>query len=661
VKDKNRENNRQLNSSKSSNISSAPSKNKSRPDSKSNTEIKTVKNENSKKGKGKKPKKLWPTLLRLGGYLYRHKVKVLGSVLAVLVSTVLGLLPPWLIRYGIDNYILEGAPEMLWLLAVVMLATAILKGVFDFAKRYIMEYIAQNVIHDIRTNLYQHLNNLSFSFYDYSRTGDLMSRVTADADSLRNFLSNAAVYITSNILTLMGILVVLFVWDYRLALLYVLMLPLMVMGMSIYATRVRPMFRRVRKKFARMTEMIQEDFTGIEITRLFGQEEREEKEFNIINQDYIDTNVEAARISAFWMPYVNFLMGLGTALVVWYGGRLVIQEVISFGILAGFTSYIALLLRPVRQTGMMINFSSRAIAAGERIFEVMDTSPEVQEAPDAYELPEIKGKVEYRDVSFSYTEGKEVLTDINVGADPGDTLAIVGPTGAGKSTLIHLLPRFYDPDQGEILIDNHNIKDVTIDSLRQHIGIVLQDTFLFGASIRENISYGKPNAEMEEIIECAKTAQIHDYIKSLPLGYETPVGERGVSLSGGQRQRLAMARVLLTDPRLLILDEPTSSIDAETEARMQKALAEVMKDRTTFVIAHRLWTVQNSDKILVIKNGEIVERGKHQELIKKEEGFYSEVYNRVLKNDEEILNDEKENTGSKRDNDIKDKKEGGQI
>ncbi len=661
MKDKNRENNRQLNSSKSSNISSAPSKNKSRPDSKSNTEIKTVKNENSKKGKGKKPKKLWPTLLRLGGYLYRHKVKVLGSVLAVLVSTVLGLLPPWLIRYGIDNYILEGAPEMLWLLAVVMLATAILKGVFDFAKRYIMEYIAQNVIHDIRTNLYQHLNNLSFSFYDYSRTGDLMSRVTADADSLRNFLSNAAVYITSNILTLMGILVVLFVWDYRLALLYVLMLPLMVMGMSIYATRVRPMFRRVRKKFARMTEMIQEDFTGIEITRLFGQEEREEKEFNIINQDYIDTNVEAARISAFWMPYVNFLMGLGTALVVWYGGRLVIQEVISFGILAGFTSYIALLLRPVRQTGMMINFSSRAIAAGERIFEVMDTSPEVQEAPDAYELPEIKGKVEYRDVSFSYTEGKEVLTDINVGADPGDTLAIVGPTGAGKSTLIHLLPRFYDPDQGEILIDNHNIKDVTIDSLRQHIGIVLQDTFLFGASIRENISYGKPNAEMEEIIECAKTAQIHDYIKSLPLGYETPVGERGVSLSGGQRQRLAMARVLLTDPRLLILDEPTSSIDAETEARMQKALAEVMKDRTTFVIAHRLWTVQNSDKILVIKNGEIVERGKHQELIKKEEGFYSEVYNRVLKNDEEILNDEKENTGSKRDNDIKDKKEGGQI
>ena len=660
MKDKNRENNRQLNSSKSSNISSAPSKNKSRPDSKSNTEIKTVKNENSKKGKGKKPKKLWPTLLRLGGYLYRHKVKVLGSVLAVLVSTVLGLLPPWLIRYGIDNYILEGAPEMLWLLAVVMLATAILKGVFDFAKRYIMEYIAQNVIHDIRTNLYQHLNNLSFSFYDYSRTGDLMSRVTADADSLRNFLSNAAVYITSNILTLMGILVVLFVWDYRLALLYVLMLPLMVMGMSIYATRVRPMFRRVRKKFAQMTEMIQEDFTGIEITRLFGQEEREEKEFNKINQDYIDTNVEAARISAFWMPYVNFLMGLGTALVVWYGGRLVIQEVISFGILAGFTSYIALLLRPVRQTGMMINFSSRAIAAGERIFEVMDTSPEVQEAPDAYELPEIKGKVEYRDVSFSYTEGKEVLTDINVGADPGDTLAIVGPTGAGKSTLIHLLPRFYDPDQGEILIDNHNIKDVTIDSLRQHIGIVLQDTFLFGASIRENISYGKPNAEMEEIIECAKTAQIHDYIKSLPLGYETPVGERGVSLSGGQRQRLAMARVLLTDPRLLILDEPTSSIDAETEARMQKALAEVMKDRTTFVIAHRLWTVQNSDKILVIKNGEIVERGKHQELIKKEEGFYSEVYNRVLKNDEEILND-KENEKRKKDTDLKDKKEGGKI
>jgi len=306
-------------------------------------------------------------------------------------------------------------------------------------------------------------------------------------------------------------------------------------------------------------------------------------------------------------------MGLGTALIIWYGGRLVINRIISLGTLAGFISYIAMLLRPVRQTGMMINLSSQALAAAERIFEIMDITPEVIDSPDACELPQIKGSVEYRNVSFSYEKGKEVLHNINLKVEPSQMVAIVGPTGSGKSTLINLLPRFYDPDQGQIFIDGHDIKGVTVNSLRRQIGIVLQHTFLFGASIRENISYGRPEASMKEIIESARVAQIHDFVESLPLGYETPVGERGVNLSGGQKQRLAMARVLLTDPALLILDEPTSSIDAETEYRMQEAMKEVIKNRTTFVIAHRLWTVQNADQIIVIKNGEIVEGVKYDE------------------------------------------------
>ena len=303
-----------------------------------------------------------------------------------------------------------------------------------------------------------------------------------------------------------------------------------------------------------------------------------------------------------------------------------INEVISLGVLAGFVSYIALLLRPVRQTGMMISRSSRAIAAGERMFEVLDTPPEVREVPNAYPLPEVRGEVSYESVSFSYREDREVLKNISFRANPGETIALVGPTGSGKSTLVHLLPRFYDPNSGRIFIDEHNIKQVTLESLRRQVGIVMQDTYLFGASVRENISYGRPDADMNEIIECARTAQIHDFIQSLPLGYETPVGERGVSLSGGQKQRLAIARVLLTEPGLLILDEPTSSVDLETENRMQKAMEAVLKDRTTFVIAHRLWTVKNADRIMVLRAGEIVEEGTHEELLDIEGGFYREVH-----------------------------------
>ncbi|MFW5898640.1 MAG: ABC transporter ATP-binding protein [Candidatus Saliniplasma sp.] len=585
------------------------------------------------KGKGRKTPML-PILLRLGSYGRDHWKKILGVMIAVFISTALGLVPPWLIRYGIDNMILTGDIERLWIIAVIMVGTALLKGFFDFVKSYVSEFIAQSIIHDIRVKLYEHLNKLSFSFYDEARTGDLMARITTDTDTLRNFLGRVSSFVTENILTIIGILIIMLFWDYRLGLLYIMILPLMVFGMYMYSSRVRPMFRKVRKRFAKLTELVQENFVGMEVIKLFGREKQQEKKFNKQNQKYVDISIKASKVSALWMPYVHFLIGLSTALIVWYGGRLVIQGTISLGMLAGFISYIAMLTRPVRQTGMMINLSSQATAASERIFNVMDMSPEVKDSPDAHKLPPVKGRVEYRDVSFSYKKGKRVLKDINIKVEPGETIAIVGPTGSGKSTLLHLLPRFYDPDEGKIMIDGHDIKEVSIDSLRKQVGIVLQHTFLFGASIRENISYGRPDASMDDIIECAEIAQVHDFIESLPLGYETPIGERGVDISGGQRQRLAMARILLTDPALLILDEPTSSVDVETEDRMQEAMKEVIKDRTTFVIAHRLWTVQNADKILVLKDGEIVERGAHEDLLQKEDGFYRKIYQHVLKDKE---------------------------
>ena len=561
---------------------------------------------------------------RILTYIKPHWQLVAGVAVMVVISTLLGLLPPWLIRYGIDSMIMAGKAEGLWILALLMILATLLQGGADFFKRYLAESVAQKAIHDIRSSLYQHLNRLSFLFFDQSRTGDIMSRVTTDADALHRFLSFAGLYIFANLLTITGVLVVLVFWEIRLALLYLLMLPLMIHAMRTYALRVRPVFSKARKSFARLTSIIQEVINGIEVVKLFDREKGEEKRFQEENDRYVGINVKAARISAFWMPYVHFLLGLGTALVIWYGGRLVITGVVSLGTLVGFTSYLALLMRPIRQTGMMINAAGRAVAAGERIFRIIDLEPEVKNDPQAKELPPVKGRVEYNGVSFSYGEGEEVLHQISFTVFPEETVAIVGPTGAGKSTLIHLLPRFYDPDQGQILIDGQDIKKVTVESLRQQVGIVLQDTFLFSATIRENISYGAPESEVEEIIEAARVAQIHEFITSLPLGYETPVGERGVTLSGGQKQRLAMARVLLTDPSLLILDEPGSSLDAATEDRMQKALDKLLSRRTTFVIAHRLWTVKQADRILVLKQGRIVEEGRHKELLAME-GHYSQL------------------------------------
>ncbi len=583
-------------------------------------------------GGGQPPPDIGPILKRLLQYIRPHSKIMLLVLAAVLVTTVMELAPPWLIRYAVDQFILAGRTERLWWLAGGLLALSLVQGAIDFARLYLGAYVGQRIIFGIRNAVFEHLSQLSFSFYDRTRTGDLMSRVTADVDTLSDFFSRAVVIVVGNSLTLLGILAVLLVWDWRLGLLYLFFLPLMAHGMLIYAKRLRPVFGRVRRKLADLTTAIQESLVGIQVIKLFGREEMEEERIDRQSENLMGVNIEAGKIGALWMPYVNVLSGVFMALVLWIGGGGVIQDVITLGTLIGFTTYINMLFRPIRQTGMMLNAFMRATAAAERIFDILDLEPKVKDAPDAYPLPPIEGRIRYEHVHFSYNEGDEVLHDINLDVAPGEMVALVGPSGTGKTTMVHLLPRFYDVDEGGITIDGHDIRDVTLKSLRDAIGIALQTVFLFDASVGENIAYGSADASQEDIEWAARTVQIHDFIKALPMGYGTPVGERGVRLSGGQRQRIALARVLLTDPRIFILDEPTSSVDADTERRMQQAMETVREGRTTLVIAHRLWTVQQADRIVLLKEGRIAEQAhgteEHSahELLMREGGLYKEMY-----------------------------------
>jgi ATP-binding cassette subfamily B multidrug efflux pump len=578
---------------------------------------------------------VWPILRRLLRTMRPHAAILAAVVLAALATTAVELAPPWIIRLAVDHFILEGQTARIWWAAGGLLALSLVQGGVDFLRLYLTAYTGQRIVFEIRNAIFQHLSRLSFSFYDRARTGDLMSRVTADVDVLNNFFGRAAVIVLTNLLILAGILGVLVAWDWRLGLVYLGLLPLIALGMWAYARQVRPAWRRVQRQLAALTGTLQESLAGILVVKLFGREAFEQKRVDRQSRSILQANLDTARIASLWMPYASVVMGVGTGLVLWVGGRNVIAGIISLGTLIGFATYIQMLLRPIRQTGMMLNVVMQSLAAAERVFEVLDTQPDVQAAPGAYPLPPVEGRVRFEGVSFAYDggpDGAEALRDVDLEAAPGELVALVGPSGAGKTTLVHLLPRFYDAQQGRITIDGHDITQVTVQSLRDAIGIALQTVFLFDASIGENIAYGAPHATQREIEWAARVVQMHDFIHSLPLGYGTPVGERGVRLSGGQKQRIALARVLLTDPRILILDEPTSSVDADTERRMQQALQEVRAGRTTFVIAHRLWTVQQADQILVLRDGRIVaqarstpEQSAHEALLAAG-GFYHQVY-----------------------------------
>ncbi len=568
---------------------------------------------------------------RLLGYARRYWLALAAGVAAMGAGLVAALIVPYIIRVVIDRAIVGGDVRLLGWAASAVIGVSLIRGVFAFGERYAMEYLAQKVIYDLRNALYSHLQRLSFSFYDHAQTGQLMSRVTGDVETLRRFLGFGLMNLVSNGLTMLAVLAVLVSLHWRLTVLSLATLPFTVLAIARFSREIRPAYTAIQQQLAVITSRLQENLSGVRVVRAFAREEDEEARFHRENTAYLERTVAAARLWAFFFPLMNFITGAGTALVIWYGGREVILGRLSLGSLVAFNSFLLMLIMPLRMIGWIVNLSQRAQAAGQRIFEILDTEPDVRDLPGARPLPRVRGEVVFENVSFTYEpRGAErddsfTVHDINLRVRPGETVAVLGATGSGKSTLVNLIPRFYDPTAGRVLIDGVDIREVTLESLRRQIGVVLQDTFLFSASIRENIAYGRPGATLEEIQEAARAAGIHDFITGLPQGYDTLVGERGVGLSGGERQRVAIARALLMDPRILILDDSTSSVDTETEHAIQAALRRLMVGRTTFVIAQRLATLKSADRIVVLEEGRIVDEGDHAALLSRSR-IYREIY-----------------------------------
>jgi ATP-binding cassette subfamily B protein len=550
---------------------------------------------------------------------------IAGAAFSTLIVLGLNLLIPQFIRVVIDQAILGEQVFLLpWIGAGIIIVT-IIKGVFSFTQRFWMEKVAQKIIYDLRNRLYDHLQHLSFSYYESTQTGQLMSRATADVEMLKRFYGFGIIHLFQGVVTFIGVVIVIFSMHVRLAALTVIALPLIVVAILSFGRKVGPAYQAIQEQLAELTSVLQENITGIRVVKAFGREEGESQKFDAENSALLGKNLAAVRIWAYYFPFLGFLTGLAAGFILWYGGREVIFGRLLLGELIAFNSYLFMLVMPMRMLGWVVNLSQRALTSSARVFEILDTKPQIDDAPDAKELTDIHGEVEFRAVQFSYREGADALRAISFTARPGENVAIVGTTGSGKTTLVSLIPRFYDPTEGSVLLDGVNIKSYTLQSLRRATGFVSQDTFLFSTSIAENIGYGDPQADREAIIDAAKAAQIHDFIVSLPQGYDTLVGERGVNLSGGQKQRIAIARALLKDPKILILDDYTSSVDAHTEYLIRGALDTLMKGRTSFIIAQRISTVLAADLILVMDGGEIVARGSHDELLQTSP-LYQEIY-----------------------------------
>jgi ATP-binding cassette subfamily B protein len=524
----------------------------------------------------------------------------------------------------------ENAERLLITSGIAILIFAVLRGIFAFLQTFTAERNSQSVAFDMRNELFAKIQGLSFSYHDRNQTGQLMIRATDDVEKVRLFIGQGLLMAVGAIILLSGTLVILFSTNFRLTLIALPILPIAMVMFMVFGSRMGPMFMKIQKRLDKVNTILQENLSGIKVVKAFTREKSEEKKFDGAADDLMEQQIYVARMFSILFPLVILIASLGQAMVLYFGGRQIIGGSLSLGEWQEFSLYLVFLFMPAAHLGMIITQMSQASASSTRIFEILDVENEVKDKPEAIALPEVEGRIRFNDVTFRYySSGEPVLKDVNIDVEPGQTVALLGATGSGKSTIINLLPRFYDPSEGSITIDGYDLRDVKLDSMRSQIGIVLQETTLFAGTIRENIAFGKTEATFEEIVAASKAAVAHDEIMSFPEGYDTPVGERGTTLSGGQKQRVAIARALLLNPRILILDDSTSSVDLVTEAEIQKALDELMVGRTSFVIAQRISTVMNADQILVLDKGEIVARGNHEQLLETSE-IYADIYSSQL-------------------------------
>jgi ATP-binding cassette subfamily B multidrug efflux pump len=559
-----------------------------------------------------------------------QKIAAVPAALQPQALAALGWTPEQLAVYS------RGAETALITTGMLIVAFAAMRAFFAFSQNYMSERVSQSVAFDFRNELFAKVQRLSFSYHDRNQTGQLMIRATDDVEKVRMFIGQGLLMTAQAVILLVSSLIILLLTNFQLMLVILPILPLAFGIFFLFGRLAQPMFMQVQIRLSRLNTILQENLAGIKVVKAFVREPEEQARFDASADDLMQQMIKVARMFSFLFPVIFLLANLGQAAIYFFGGSQIIYGTLTLGEWQKFSLYLAYVFFPLGMLGMIINQMSQAAASAQRVFEILDTSNEVADRPDAIELPTVQGRVSFEDVTFSYFAGADpVLSRVSFDVEPGQTVALLGATGSGKSSIINLIPRFYDVSKGAVAIDGHDVRSVRIDSLRSQIGIVLQDTTLFTGTIRDNIAFGKPDAGMEQVVAAAKAAAAHDFILEFVQGYDTPVGERGTTLSGGQKQRIAIARALLMDPRILILDDSTSSVDAVTEYQIQQALDRLMHGRTSFVIAQRISTVRNADLILVLDRGRIAARGRHEDLMENS-AIYAEIYASQLVEDAQV-------------------------